>query len=72
MSSCTVTVTVGLLQMQASPEPQVNLERAVDGIRGAARQGAQIICLQELFTSRYFCQTEDHRFFELAETVPAE
>jgi N-carbamoylputrescine amidase len=70
VSSHTDTVTVGLLQMQASPEPQVNLERAMDGIRRAAMQGAQIICLQELFGSQYFCQNEDPTHFRLAETIP--
>jgi N-carbamoylputrescine amidase len=64
------TVTVGLLQMQASPEAQVNRERAVAGVRRAAAQGAQIICLQELFSSRYFCQSEDAAHFCLAEPIP--
>jgi N-carbamoylputrescine amidase len=64
------TVTVGLLQMQASPEPQVNLAQAIDGIGRAAAQGAQIICLPELFRSRYFCQSEDTAHFRLAEPIP--
>ena len=64
------TVTVGLLQMQARPEPQVNLVRTVAGVRSAAAQGAQIICLQELFRSRYFCQREDPTHFRLAEPIP--
>jgi N-carbamoylputrescine amidase len=66
----TTTVTVGLLQRQAGPEPQENLERAIAGIRDAAAQGAQIICLQELFHSRYFCQSEDLEAFRLAESIP--
>jgi N-carbamoylputrescine amidase len=69
-SNQTSTVTVGLLQMQASPEPEANLERAITGIRGAAAQGAQIICLQELFRSRYFCQSEDPIHCRLAEPIP--
>ena len=64
------TVTVGLIQMQASAEPAENLEHAMAGIRTAAAQGAQIVCLQELFASRYFCQSEDTSHFRLAETIP--
>lgn len=64
------TVTVGLVQMPAHLEPQENVQRAIEHIRRAAAQGAQIICLQELFTSRYFCQTETLEHFHLAETIP--
>jgi len=64
------TVTVGLLQMQAQPEPEVNLERTVAQVRAAAAQGAQIVCLQELFRSCYFCQTEDTAHFRFAEPIP--
>jgi N-carbamoylputrescine amidase len=64
------TVTVGLIQMQASLEPHANLEQATVRIRAAAAQGAQIICLQELFASRYFCQSEDTAHFRLAEPIP--
>ena len=46
-----------------------NFARAVDFIRDAAKKGAQIVCLPELFRSQYFCQTEDHKNFELAEKV---
>jgi N-carbamoylputrescine amidase len=56
--------------MQTQSEPQLNLERAVDQVRAAAAQGAQIVCLQELFRSRYFCQTEDTAHFCLAEPIP--
>jgi N-carbamoylputrescine amidase len=56
--------------MQASTVPSENLEHAVGGIRTAAAQGAQIVCLQELFASRYFCQSEDTAHFRLAETIP--
>jgi N-carbamoylputrescine amidase len=62
--------TIGLIQMQASPEPHANLEHAIARIRAAAAQGAQIICLQELFASRYFCQREDTTHFRLAEPIP--
>src|SRR3954467_6140201 len=64
------TVTLGLVQMRCSPNPEQNLKKAVQGIGDAAARGAQIVCLQELFRSQYFCQTEDHRCFELAEPVP--
>ena len=57
-------------QMRCGPSPAENLERAVGQIRQAAAQGAQIIGLQELFTSVYFCQVEDHKYFGLAEAIP--
>jgi N-carbamoylputrescine amidase len=61
---------VGLVQMRCSEDPAENLARAVEGIREAARQGAQIVCTQELFRSRYFCQSEDPARFALAEPIP--
>jgi N-carbamoylputrescine amidase len=63
-------VNVGLIQMGCSPDPAANLARATDGIRDAARRGAQVVCLPELFLGRYFCQTEDHAHFALAEEIP--
>ena len=56
--------------MRCSEDPADNLARAVDGIREAARQGARIVCTQELFRSRYFCQREDRERFALAEPIP--
>src|ERR1051326_411133 len=70
VSSSAQTVTVGLVQMRTQPEPEVNLEHAVEQVRAAAAQGAQVVCLQELFRSRYFCQTEDTAHFRLAEPIP--
>jgi len=61
------TISVGLIQMACSPDIDKNLEKAVNYIRSAAKQGAQIICLPELFLTRYFCQTEDTENFSLAE-----
>ncbi len=61
---------VALVQMQCGPEPEKNFLRAVEFIREAARQGAQIVCLPELFRSQYFCQTEDYANFALAEEIP--
>lgn len=63
-------VTVALIQMSCSADPHENLEKALARIDEAARQGAQIVSTQELFRSRYFCQTEDHANFELAEPIP--
>src|SRR6516164_8338875 len=62
--------TVGLVQMRCGPDPEANLERAVQHIRQAAAAGGQIICLPELFRSPYFCQCQDPRVFDLAEPVP--
>ena len=56
--------------MACSTDPAANLDRAVAMIRQAASKGAQIICLQELFRSQYFCREEDARLFDLAETIP--
>jgi N-carbamoylputrescine amidase len=64
------TVQVALIQTACSPDPAVNLKRTLAAAERAARQDAQIICTQELFRSRYFCQSEDHRHFQLAERVP--
>jgi len=63
-------VNVGLIQMSCSRDKEANLLRALDKIREAASRGAQIICLQELFSSLYFCDVEDYKNFSLAETVP--
>ena len=62
--------TIGLVQMACGEDPQSNLDHAVGLIREAARRGAQIVCLQELFRSQYFCREEDARLFDLAETIP--
>ena len=64
------TVTLGLVQMRMTADPEENLRRAIDRVREAAKQGAQVICLPELFQSPYFCQTEDHAQFKLAEPIP--
>ena len=64
------TISVGLVQMACSLDASKNLEKAVDSIRAAAKQGAQIICLPELFLTQYFCQTEDPDNFSLAEPLP--
>ena len=56
--------------MRCGPKPENNFARAIDFIRDAAKSGAQIVCLPELFRSQYFCQVEDHDNFSLAETIP--
>ena len=63
-------VTLGLIQMSAGDNPAANLRKAVERVGAAAKQGAQVICLQELFRSRYFCQSENHKNFRLAESIP--
>jgi N-carbamoylputrescine amidase len=64
------TFRIGLVQMACGTEPEANLDHAVSLIRKAAAQGAQIVCLQELFRSQYFCREEDARLFDLAESIP--
>jgi N-carbamoylputrescine amidase len=61
---------VGLIQMSATADARKNLNRAVARVEEAAHEGAQVVCLPELFRSQYFCQREDPAFFDLAETVP--
>ncbi|MEQ1853013.1 MAG: carbon-nitrogen hydrolase [Chthoniobacteraceae bacterium] len=63
-------VTLGLIQTSVGPDPKANLEKAIAKTIEAAKAGAQIICLQELFRSYYFCQVEDHKYFALAEEIP--
>jgi N-carbamoylputrescine amidase len=64
------TVTVAITQMAVGDDVNANLKNQARLIEQAAKQGAQIVCTQELFRSKYFCQLEDHRFFKLAETIP--
>ena len=61
---------VGLVQMQCGPDPEQNLEHAMEMVREAAGKGANVVCLPELFITQYFCQREDHAFFDLAEPIP--
>ncbi len=61
---------IGLIQMTCSPDAAENLEKAVTRIGEAASMGAQVVCLQELFRSQYFCREEDARLFDLAESIP--
>jgi N-carbamoylputrescine amidase len=63
-------VRVALIQMACAPSTAENLDHAADLVREAARAGAQLICLPELFRAQYFCQREDHALFALAEPIP--
>jgi N-carbamoylputrescine amidase len=63
-------VTLGLIQTACTADPEDNLARTLRAAEGAARDGAQIICTQELFRSFYFCQSEDYGNFALAEPIP--
>ncbi|NCW13052.1 MAG: acyltransferase [Chitinophagia bacterium] len=65
-------VKVGLVQMSCSADKKSNTEKAILKIKEAAKQGAQIICLQELFTSLYFCDVESYDNFKLAEPIPGQ
>ena len=69
-SRSTRIVTVGLTQMSCGEDPVANLDHQVRLAERAMKDGARIVCTQELFRSQYFCQVEDHRFFALAETIP--
>jgi N-carbamoylputrescine amidase len=66
----TSPVVLGLIQTQCSADPKENFSRTAKFIGDAARQGARIICTQELFRSQYFCQVEKHDYFKLAEPIP--
>ena len=66
----TQKVKLGLLQSWADADPELNLRRTLALANAAADQGAQIISTQELFRSPYFCQSEDHANFALAEEIP--
>ena len=64
------TVRLGIIQLSCDSSPKLNIDRTVAQIESVANDGAQIVCLQELFANRYFCQTENHENFDLAESIP--
>ena len=70
MKNTPKTVTLGLLQHACGTDPEANLAATLEAARDAARNGAQIICTQELFGTQYFCQSENHGNFGLSEHVP--
>ena len=63
-------VKIGLVQTACTADVEANMQRAIAGVREAAAKGAQIVCLQELFRSLYFCDIEDHANFQLGEAIP--
>jgi N-carbamoylputrescine amidase len=63
-------IKIGLVQMSCTSDATANINKATEAILKAAKEGANIICLQELFTTLYFCEIEEHDNFELAETIP--
>jgi len=63
-------IRVALIQMACKPSTAENLDHAADLVRDAARDGAKLVCLPELFRAQYFCQREDHALFALAEPIP--
>ena len=65
-----VPLSIGLVQQTCGPDIQKNLNATETEIRMAAQRGAKLVCLQELFSSLYFCQSENHDCFELAEPIP--
>jgi N-carbamoylputrescine amidase len=70
MKSSASIVKLGLIQTECGPDREANLKKTLRCAKDAIQQGAQIVCTQELFRSQYFCQVEDHKYFEWAEAVP--
>jgi N-carbamoylputrescine amidase len=70
MTATGSTFKLGLIQMSCTTEVEENLQKALSRVEEAATRGAQVICLQELFRSQYFCQREDPKLFDLAESIP--
>ena len=68
--AASTTVKVGLTQMACGEDPKKNLAKQLALLERALKKGAKIVCTQELFRSQYFCQSEEHRFFALAESIP--
>lgn len=64
------TISIAAVQSNCTTDVNTNIDNAISRIREAADQGANLICLQELFSSQYFCQSEDHQQFKLAESIP--
>ncbi len=63
-------LTVAAIQMECCEDVKTNVSRAIENVHLASDQGADVVCLQELFASRYFCQSENHEHFQLAESIP--
>ena len=70
MSDQSRALKIGLVQTACSSDSGANLKKTLAAVEAAAAQGARIVCTQELFRSQYFCQSEDHKYFDLAEPIP--
>ena len=70
MSTASKPVTLGLIQSKADSDPATNLQATLAKVEQSAADGANIVCTQELFATKYFCQSEDHDNFRLAESIP--
>src|SRR5216684_597654 len=70
MKSSAAIIKLGLIQTACAADPAANLKKTLAAAKDSIKQGARIVCTQELFRSQYFCQTADHKFFQLAEPVP--
>src|SRR6201747_89522 len=70
MAKSAANKRVGLVQMSCGVDTAANLDKAADKVREAARSGANIVCLPELFRAQYFCQREEHALFDTAEPIP--
>ena len=70
MSTVQQPVTIGLIQAAASEKQSDNIKTTLAKAEQAAADGAQILCTQEMFSTRYFCQSENHDHFALAESIP--
>lgn len=63
-------INIAYVQQSCGDDPKENVHHCIEQIRHAANQGAQLVVLQELHNTRYFCQTENPQYFDLAETIP--
>ena len=72
MSTESKPVALGLIQAKADSDPATNLQATLAKVEQAAANGANIVCTQELFATEYFCQSEHHDNFRLAETIPGD
>ena len=70
MSTESKQVTLALIQAKADSDPATNLQATLSKVEQSAADGANIVCTQELFATEYFCQSEDHDNFHLAESIP--
>lgn len=70
MNQSSNSVRLAIIQLNCDSSPELNVERTLVEIEKVADEGAQVICLQELFSTEYFCQTQNHDHFRLAQSIP--